>query len=249
MKHSKPLADPAPMKKYFLTFGDSRNYRASLDRIAQEAADMGFFDDRRICSEKDISEFMAAHDEFFARSRTGFGYWTWKPYLVSQQLEAMAEGDILLYCDSGCQFNVNDASMARLQEYFDMLAGSPYSTLSFELGHKEKTWTKGDCFEHFSASMDDSFQLVGGVFLIRKCAAALELIASINDLISRRQYHLFDDTPSVAPNDPTFIEHRHDQSVFSLKRKQAGTLVLADETWFKEWEFGRDYPIHARRFR
>ena len=29
-------------------------------------------------------------------------------------------------------------------------------------------------------------------------------------------YHLIDDTPSELKNDASFIEHRHDQSVFSL---------------------------------
>jgi hypothetical protein len=46
-----------------------------------------------------------------------------------------------------------------------------------------------------------------------------------------------------------FVEHRNDQSIFSLMRKQAGSLILPDETWFKDWDDGADFPIHARRFR
>jgi hypothetical protein len=53
----------------------------------------------------------------------------------------------------------------------------------------------------------------------------------------------------MAPNEPSFVEHRNDQSIFSLMRKLAGTLILPDETWFKDWDAGADYPIHARRFR
>ena len=29
-------------------------------------------------------------------------------------------------------------------------------------------------------------------------------------------YHFVDDSPSIHPNDPSFREHRHDQSIFSL---------------------------------
>jgi hypothetical protein len=130
-----------------------------------------------------------------------------------------------------------------------MLADSPHAGLSFELVHLERRWTKRDCFIELGATVDERKQLVGGVFLVKKCRAGLELVDSVNELVARRRYHLFDDTPSAAPNDPDFIEHRHDQSVFSLLRKQAGTLVLPDETWFKDWEDGRDVPIHARRFR
>jgi hypothetical protein len=237
------------MNKHFITFGDTRRYSAALARIKDEVVATGFFDSHQICDETHILELLAEHHEFFARSKTGFGYWIWKSYLVGQRLESMAEGDILLYCDSGCQFNRNEASMRRLQEYFDMLGDSVHSTLSFELTHKERHWTKRDCFDFFGIEIDQSMQLVGGVFLIKKSQGAQDLIGCINDLVTRRRYHLFDDTPSVAPNDPDFIEHRHDQSIFSLLRKQAGTLILPDETWFEDWADGENYPIHAARLR
>jgi hypothetical protein len=237
------------MRKYFITFGDTRKYQAALARIEGEVVASGFFDGYRICDENSIPELIAEHQEFFARSRKGFGYWIWKSHIVRRQLDTMGDGDILLYADSGCQLNVNEASIGRLQEYFDMLADSGHATLSFELGHKERRWTKRDCFDFLQADIDERFQLVGGVFLIKKGRAGLELIDSVNDLVSRKLYHLFDDTPSVAPNDPEFIEHRHDQSVLSLLRKAAGTLILPDETWFEDWQDGRDYPILARRIR
>ena len=237
------------MKKHFITFGDTRKYQAALARIEDEAVATGAFDSHRICDESSIPKLIAEHQDFFARSRKGFGYWIWKSHIVGQSLAAMAEGDILLYCDSGCQFNINDASMRRLDDYFALLAASEHATLSFELVHKERLWTKRDCFDHFGVPVDDRRQLMATAFLIRKCPSAMRLIGGINRLIEERRYHLFDDTPSVAPNDPDFFEHRHDQSVFSLLRKQAGTLILPDETWFENWDEGRGYPIHARRLR
>ena len=119
------------MKKHFLTFGDSWNYRKALVRIEAEVAAMDFFDSYTISNETKIPEFIDFHQEFFSGNKTGFGFWIWKPYLVGQALEAMADGDILLYCDSGCQFNVNERSLKRLQEYFDMLAASEHATLVF----------------------------------------------------------------------------------------------------------------------
>ncbi len=237
------------MNKHFLTFGDTRRYSAALARIEREAVAMAYFDSVLACDEHSISELIVEHAEFFARSRTGFGYWIWKSHLVRRELEEMADGDILLYADSGCRFNVNAASMRRLQDYFDLLADSPHATLSFELIHLERQWTKRDCFIELGAPVDERKQLVGGAFLVKKCRAGLELIDAVNDLVARRRYHLFDDTPSVAPNDPDFIEHRHDQSIFSLLRKQAGTLILPDETWCEDWVEGANFPIHAVRLR
>ena len=237
------------MRKYFITFGDTGKYQAALARIESEVVASGFFDGRWICTERDIPELIAEHQEFFGRSRKGFGYWIWKSHIVRRQLDAMAEGDILLYADSGCELNINDASIRRLQQYFDMLAASEHATLSFELTHLERRWTKRDCFEQLGAPVDDRCQLMATVFLIKKCRAGVELINAANDLVARKLYFLFDDTPSVAPNDPEFFEHRHDQSVFSLLRKAAGTLILPDETWYEDWNEGRDYPILARRWR
>src|SRR5262249_19707970 len=121
------------MRKYFITFGDTGKYQAALARIESEVVASGFFDGHWICSETSIPELIAEHQEFFDRSRKGFGYWIWKSHIVRRQMEDMAEGDILLYCDSGCQLNINEASIRRLQQYFDMLADSRHATLSFEL--------------------------------------------------------------------------------------------------------------------
>lgn len=40
------------------------------------------------------------------------------------------------------------------------------------------------------------------------------------------QYDLINDSPSKVPNDVSFLDHRHDQSVFSLIYKTLGSTVL-----------------------
>jgi hypothetical protein len=43
-------------------------------------------------------------------------------------------------------------------------------------------------------------------------------------------YHLIDDSPSKLPNDSRFEEHRHDQSIFSILRRQHGSDIMYDQT-------------------
>ena len=63
---------------------------------------------------------------------------------------------------------------------------------------------------------------------------------------------LIDDTPSEVAELPEFIEHRHDQSIFSLLVKQSNQhAIIPDETeWFGDWiGMGDKYPIWATRHR
>ncbi len=67
--------------------------------------------------------------------------------------------------------------------------------------------------------------------------------------ICHKQTRLVDDSPSNYPNDEGFVEHRHDQSVFSILRKMNGSLILDDETYFEDWDENREFPIHTKRLR
>ena len=66
--------------------------------------------------------------------------------------------------------------------------------------------------------------------------------------------NLIDDSPSIEKNSKEFIEHRHDQSVFSILCKINGIFCLsASEIEWAEDEKGRywkhldTYPILAKR--
>ena len=58
-------------------------------------------------------------------------------------------------------------------------------------------------------------------------------------------------TVKIVSNDPEFIDHRHDQSLFSLLRKKYGTILIPDETWYPDFRNPQvlNYPILATRIR
>ena len=240
------------MSKFFLAFGNEIFYK-SLNRIRDQAQTLNIFDQILIYNDKDLKEdnpdFWGKHGNFIENNKRGYGYWIWKSYLVLKTLESMNENDILVYSDAGCTLNKN--GIPRLNEYFDTVKNSQYGILSFELPRLEKCWTKMDLFEHLELNQSNilnSNHIISTTFILRKCSHTTKLI---NEWFTVMQnYHLIDDSQSVLKNDIAFIEHRHDQSVFSLLVKKYGAEIIPDETWYKNFnKDAKTKPILATRIR
>lgn len=243
------------MKKYFVSFCDKKYYK-TLQRLKQNALQFGMFDSVFCYSDIHFdADFWAKHGDYMQKTR-GFGYWIWKYHFVLKTLDKMQDNDILVFADGGCTLNPNGRK--RMQEYFDIVQKSPHGFLSFEIGAKEKFWSKMDLFKALNCSDDpkytESFQMVGGVFILRKCENAIRIIQKTLETAIQDNYHLVDDSPSKEPNPVGFQQHRHDQSIFSLVRKMYGTEVIPDETYFKQFAYdavmdGTIYPIWATRMK
>jgi hypothetical protein len=89
--------------------------------------------------------------------------------------------------------------------------------------------------------------MVGGISFFKKTEKTIRFLTEWYELACN--YHLIDDSPSILKNDPTFCEHRHDQSIFSLLCKKHGANVLDDETYYEDWPKNKciDKPILAKR--
>jgi hypothetical protein len=234
---------------YFITFGGpNKNFHDAVNRICSEAEQIKIFDKIIGYTEQNLMDdkkFWNKHGNFITNNQRGYGYWFWKSYLTKKTMKEMNDNDILVYADAGCTINSNGKQ--RLLEYFDIVNNSEFGTLSFSLEHLEKTWTKMDLINELNAyDKLNTLQLVGGIFILRKCNNTINLIKEWYKLMCN--YHFINDTPSILPNDPSFIEHRHDQSCFSLLRKKYGSIVLNDETnrhiWHKN-EYA-NFPIYRK---
>ena len=159
----------------------------------------------------------------------------------------MNEGDILLYCDVGCEFNLNGKN--RLEEYLKIVENSNSGILTFFLPFLEHQWTKNDLFEYLKCSdeIKNSEHNISGIFFIKKCRNSVEFMKKCYDTCCN--YNLINDSPSITQNHPEFKEHRHDQSVISCLSKYYKSEKIADETYFEPyWEKdGAKYPIWAKR--
>jgi len=102
--------------------------------------------------------------------------------------------------------------------------------LSFQLPFlKEKTWTKCDVFEKLKAGhLKNVDQRKAGCMIIRKTNMSVEFVKMWYETCCN--YKLLDDSPSICPNDPSFKENRHDQSIFSILCGKYNIKYIKNET-------------------
>lgn len=241
-------------KNIFVTFG-TENYYKQVTRISFEAKQLNIFDSVVNFNDKDLmndSNFRSKHSDFIINKRNirGFGFWVWKPYIIKDTLGKMKENDILIYMDSGCTINENGKE--RIFEYIKMLNSEDNcGILSFQLNHlPEIKYTKRALLSYLETNVDDmrSGQCMATVVIIKKNAHSINIInewyriASIENLIN--------DDEGPDKEYKIFIDHRHDQSIYSLLVKKYGSIKIPDETYFApDWRKGKDYPFWATRIR
>lgn len=239
-------------KLNFMTFGGpTEGYRKRVEIISDQARSFNMFDNIYGFTDKDLQndeEFWNKHSTFMLNNRRGFGYWVWKPHLLLKILNQMNEGDVLVYSDAGC--TLNNTGLARFNEYLNILEQSESGILNFELTHPEYKYTKNDLFEYLNASenIKYKFQILSGIFLIRKNTNTVNLVQKWKDIYDV-SYHYAADTPSVSKNHPEFVEHRHDQSIFSILCRQNGCVTLPDESYYPDFSLYTHIPIVATRIR
>ena len=261
---------------YLLSFADSRIQR-SLDRLARQAKSLNIFDDIYMFIENDLPLDFREHfkDKLIPGSR-GYGYWSWKPEAMLMVLNRIQDGDCLLYIDAGC--HLNSRGKKRLIEYFKILEQEETGIVAFKAiqpaddnsslvydGRKlfdqpNYHWIKGDLFDYFgmrdSSSVFNDQAIGSGVIFIRKCDRAIKIIREWQQIIWHH-FNLLDDTPSVSANLAGFIEHRHDQAIWTLLCLKYHVKTLsAYEYWYPmrnakklwpDWLALEEFPIHVKR--
>lgn len=258
------------MKKIFLTFADQRMRRA-LERIHNQAINMGVYDCIVIANENNLDlNFREKFAKYLKPEFRGFGYWTWKAQIILQTLNQMSDGDILQYTDAGC--HLNSSGRKRLDEYFLKAQDSESGILAFQAipppfhnskiklpNLQESRWCKGDLIDALAVRSREeimSTQTIGaGVIFIKKCEESTRIVKHWLD-IYESNINLIDNSKSRSEDPFGFVEHRHDQSIFSILAKlNRVETVSAYEYWYPhaifpllpDWKILKDYPIHAKR--
>ena len=260
------------MKTYFLTFASS-DLEKSLNRITKEANDLNFYDSILSYSEIDLeTNFKNFFDKYLKYGVRGFGYWCWKPQIILQVLDKMDDGDILQYSDVGC--HLNKKGLDRLSQYFELTKTTETGILAFQnklpeyplkydgremLNYLEYEWVKGDLIDYFNvrnnANIINTPTIGATVIFIRKCEQSVEIIKKWLDII-KINFNYINDVKSNSPNFIGFIEHRHDQSIFSILCKLNNVETLSAYEYYypskenlniPDWSILSNFPIWAKR--
>lgn len=149
-------------------------------------------------------------------AKRGGGYWIWKPYIIKDALSRISNGDYLFYCDSGSYFINSIRSLIRTMER------DHTEIMTFQVPLIEKQWTKKELLDYFSLSLDskeaNSCQRIATYMVLKK---SKNTVAFIDEYLK-----VCCDSENITDKlvrdyqDIEFIDHRHDQSVFSLLCKK-----------------------------
>lgn len=215
------------MKKVFLTFGSHNDpYRPHIhyaSLLTNQVNNLNIFDEIKLYTSNDLindTTFWKQHEDFILNNKRGFGYWIWKPYLIKKTMDNLNDGDIILYLDSQSRVIIEEKE--HLLKYIDIVKEKKILfSYDYTNAAPEINFNKSDLIYKLNMENDKSIfdnQFYAHAQLIYVCKETRELINSIYSYAC--EYHNIDDTPSIIPNHPTFIDHRHDQSVFSLLVKK-----------------------------
>jgi len=223
-----------------ITFGaGSKEYRESAERLITQSKDFPSIDERKAYNDTDLPP---EYHELFS-ALTGFGFYSWKPYLIYTELLKLELNDILVYIDAGCE--LNKRGIRRFDDYLSYT--SKNDVLLFEMQHQNRHWTKNHPKllgypEHYYRN-----QLAATIIFLKNNERARQLAKAWLDLCAYENGALLKPPEEHELQLPGFMKHRCDQSCLSLCAYQHNINTIPDETWFQDWSYARNQPILALR--
>jgi FkbM family methyltransferase len=173
----------------------------------------------------------------------------WKPYIIYEKLSQINHGDVLVYLDAGC--HINSGGLQRYNDYEQIVLNSETGMLAVQTEHLEKHYTNSKVLEYFKVDNNQDILNSGiiqaTIIIIHKKKQSQSIIKAWLDVVVE-DYRLFTDDYNEYKKKEYFIDHRHDQSSFSILMKLKKGETIPDETWVSSnWESIHDIPFQARR--
>lgn len=219
--------------KYFITYSDEK-FKKQRSFALKMAKLRGGFDEVVGYDRSGIDNTFYDSNKHILEQMRGGGYWLWKPYYISRTLERISYGDYLFYSDAGAFF-IKSANILIAE-----LNKRDQDVMGFELPLIERQWSKKELFRSMNCDADeyaDTNQIMASYILVKKTAFSIAffdeyLKYACNDINITDKY---DDAVS---QDTCFIDHRHDQSIFSLLYKKYKLKPFKDPSQYGDWPWG-----------
>ena len=248
----------------------SIDLKKSAQRLKIQAKKSGYYDEIKILSPRDFDLKMRTkyHKLKKEKKKRGYGYWFWKPEFLNKIINQLKSDDIIHYIDIGCHVQNKNS---RFYEYLDMIIETDSWLLPFQYKcdefdkfndisfpkREEYKYTKSDLFEFFNfldkREITHTAQFWAGSFFLKNCQKSKSFLEEWIKIFDNN-FDLIDDTSSKLKNFNGFIEHRHDQSAFSLlcKKYNIKSLSAYESEWGEKnnnrtWEHNFENPVLAKR--
>jgi hypothetical protein len=243
------------MKNHLISFSVGlKNNRDIVDRFLLQAKNCTFIDRYTVITDEENKIYDSFMDEFgpiVKANKRGYGYWLWKPYIIKHYINEMEDGEILIYADIGCEFS--SAGEKIFKKYINYV--SIYEILAFSTlnGKPESAWSKKELIDFFKLpdALIKQEQAAATFFMIKVSKFTREFISEWLNLSQVNNIFNINDI-LIKQQNKNFIEHRHDQSVFSLLLKKYKIPILKKNTNFPlevyyKGSYVYFYPIHPLR--
>lgn len=256
------------MNNLYLCSFASPDLKSSVNRFIKQAKDTNFYQEIKIFSWKDLTINKKKQIESFFKKKNKrlYGYACWKPEIILSCLNNIPENSILQYSDIGC--HLNKYGQERLKEYLDIvfknnILAFKYCKPNFKIDKKlkyqiyfENEYTKSDMFDYFKIPINSSIrnteQIWSGTMFFKNNSETKIFLKRWLEICNIS--HLIDDSISYQKNSLDFLEHRHDQSAFSIlcKLDEVFCLSASECEWAESengryWDHLKNYPVLAKR--
>lgn len=216
-------------KIILINYSDN-NYRRSQNTNTKTALNVGGFSKVISYNPKDIDENFYDLNKKILSLKRGGGYWLWKPYIIKKTLDQLEWNDYLFYSDAGCYF---------IDSIHHLKNSIQQDIIPFELKHIEKKWTKRDAFLLMNCDAPNYFetkQRLASYSLWKKTPLSMRFINEWLELCTDERLITDSENTLEKENFDGFVEHRHDQSIFSLLTKKYNL-----EGYRNPSQFGNEY--------
>lgn len=211
--------------KIYINYSD-KIFKTYQDFALKMANKKGGFDKVVGYTREDIDKKFYKENKDILDQKRGGGYWLWKPYFIYKSLEKINVGDYLFYSDAGVFFLKNvDILINELEKYSQDIMG-------FELPLIESQWTKKELFINMNcceSKYKDSNQILASFQLIKKTEQSMQFYKEYLKYACNES-NITDIYDKNIKQDDDFIDHRHDQSIFSLLYKKYNLRPFKDPT-------------------
>ena len=246
----------------FVTFGDGRRgFRLAAQRLVSEIQDSGWDADLLLLNDDSARERIGQdwinHEGWMKSTTRGHGLWVWKTIILKHALGGtFGNYHRVVYLDAGCQFSLkNEFARKRFNQYLEMVdthGGMAFTHKNGQFGIRDfsdESWGKNHLHEAMAASpqtLKSNQILAGCLFLSPKIRSVIE---DWSRWATKDNYKYLRDPEPSEIQIPSYLAHRHDQSILSILWKDAGLLTIPDETWFHpNWDSkGSGFPIWSIR--
>lgn len=230
------------MKVVLVSFASSKYYDIQ-NRLSQSSIGNGVDYCINYTESSIDSDFIHNNLDIWNNPR-GFGYWIWKPYIILDAMQKVDYGDLIIYVDAGNiishtlypiieEFNSRDIIL------FDNRDCNPYGQC-----WRNSEWTKGDCFGFMNCNTEEYWsgkQINASYQAYKKTDTALKFLSEYMESCS--DYRIITDRNNETySNQPSFIEHRHDQSIASLLAIKYNIELFPDPSQWGNGCVDRKYP-------